>query len=401
VRAACIAAYPEPLASRDEPPSGASRPRPDARGRFGESAPATPIAKGVASASVSDDAGRAEASELAQRIEASFRQAHVVVQMKPPLVGARIVSFEISAPRGRIRKVDSAAEDVEHRLASEHDVTAVYRRHGGIRTFEVARRTARKVTLGPLLHAKSAWLAEQPGRFVLGENIRGEAVVGDFSDHVSCHMLVGGSAGSGKSVLLRAIATSLVYFHPPSAIQLTLVDPKRVTFGGAFKSQIGAHLAQPVCHDTEATITVLERLVEEMEERYAIFQDASVEDCQAYNEQAAPNDRLPRHVVIVDEFADLTVDKASREPFFEAVRRLGNMARAAGIHLVLATQRPDAKTVPGTVRTNLSAKVALRVPNQTSSRIILDQGGAEKLLGNGDLLADLGHGLVRAQGAMA
>lgn len=400
VRAACVAAYPEPLACRDEPPSGASRPRPDPLGRFQPldlAPPTVPTQPGA----TEDDAGVAEARELAKHIEVAFRQAHVAVQMKPPTIGPRFVTFEVTAPRGRIRKVDGAAEDVEHHLASEQGVTAIYRRQGGIRTFEVARRTPRRVTLAPLLQAKREWLAERPGRFVLGEDARGRPVVGDFGDHVSCHMLVGGSAGSGKSVLLRAIATSLVYFHPPSSVRLTLVDPKRVTFGGEFKSRIAAHLAEPVCHDTEATLQVLERLVEEMEERYALFEAAQVEDCQAYNEQASAAEQLARHVVIVDEFADLTVDKALSAAFFQSVVRLGNMARAAGIHLVLATQRPDAKTVPGKVRTNLSAKVALRVPNQTSSRIILDQGGAEKLLGHGDFLADLGHGLIRAQGAMA
>ena len=398
VRAACVAAYPEPLASRDEPPSGATRPRPDP---FGRVQPVEAPPPSVTAGATHDEAGADEARELAKHIEAAFRQAHVVVQMKPPTIGPRLVTFEISAPRGRIRKVDAAAEDVEHHLASDHEVTAVYRRRGGIRTFEVARRTPRRVTLAPLLHAKRDWLSERPGRFVLGEDARGRPVVGDFGDHVSCHMLVGGSAGSGKSVLLRAIATSLVYFHPPSSIRLTLVDPKRVTFGGELKSRLAAHLAEPVCYDTEGTLQVLERLAEEMDERYGLFEAAQVEDCETFNEQAAPGDRLARHVVIVDEFADLTVDKALREAFFAAVRRLGNMARAAGIHLVLATQRPDAKTVPGMVRTNLSAKVALRVPNQVSSRIILDQGGAETLLGNGDLLADLGHGLIRAQGAMA
>jgi len=136
-----------------------------------------------------------------------------------------------------------------------------------------------------------------------------------------------------------------------------------------------------------------------MEARYRRFEARGAEDIDDYNESA--DEPLPRRVVVVDEFQDLLADKAIRGAFLDGVKRLGAKARAAGIHLVLATQRPDRNTVPGEIKANLGGKIALRVQAMVNSRIILDQGGAEKLLGKGDLLADLGHGIVRAQAPLA
>ena len=121
---------------------------------------------------------------------------------------------------------------------------------------------------------------------------------------------------------------------------------------------------------------------------------------RAGRREAAEKDRLERKVVVIDEFQDLTAEKANAKPFFDGVKRLGAKARGAGVHLILATQRPDKDVVPPLLKTNLGGKIALRVASQVNSRIILDEGGAERLLGKGDLLANLGHGLVRAQAPM-
>jgi S-DNA-T family DNA segregation ATPase FtsK/SpoIIIE len=223
-------------------------------------------------------------------------------------------------------------------------------------------------------------------------------IAGDLADGSSCHLLVAGQTGSGKSVLLRALVVGLCHFHPPAAIRFTLVDPKRVTFGG-LAAGIGAHLAGPVVYDVEVLLSELDALVAEMEERYTLFEQRKVQSIDDYNDVApAP---LPRRVVVVDEFQDLIASKATRQPFLDSVKRLGAMARAAGIHLVLATQRPDRTTVPGEIKANLGGRIALRVQEVVNSRIILDQGGAEELLGKGDFYADLGHGLVRGQAPMA
>src|SRR5690606_41033363 len=184
-------------------------------------------------------------------------------------------------------------------------------------------------------------------------------------------------------------------------IRFTLIDPKRVTFvGAAFRAAVSAHLEGPIRFDIEEVLPVIRELVDMMEERYRLFERAQVIDLDEYNEQAAAPERLERRVLVIDEFQDLVTDKAAAKEFFAGIKRLGAKARAAGVHLVLATQRPDKDTVPPVVKANLGARIALQVSSQPNSRIILDQVGAERLLGKGDLLANLGKGVVRAQGPL-
>jgi S-DNA-T family DNA segregation ATPase FtsK/SpoIIIE len=397
VRAACIEEYPQPLACRDEPPSSATRPRPDALGRIVEARRSRAVDLGIAAPG--DEAGREEAARVAGLVVEGFRRQHVAVEAEPPVVGARLLRVELRAVRGAVRALDRTVEDVRHWLRTEHGVDAHFVREGGMRAVDVARRVPRRVGLSALLQREAAWLAERPGRFVLGETLRGEVFRGDFSDPVSCHLLIGGSSGSGKSVLLKALAASLVHVHQPSRLRLTLVDPKRVTFG-SMRAALGTHLAQPVISDVEEAVALVERLVDEMNERYRLFEEAGVEDLDHFDQEGPAQARPCRHVVLIDEFADLLADRRLAGPFLDGIVRLGAKARAAGIHLVLATQRPDAKTVPGPLKTNLVGKIALRVPNAVASRVILGRAGAEALLGNGDMLADLGHGAVRVQGAI-
>ena len=147
----------------------------------------------------------------------------------------------------------------------------------------------------------------------------------------------------------------------------------------------------------EHALGIVRDLIDEMESRYELLEKHAVQDLAELNE-SLPSDRsLPRHVVIFDEFADLLVDKSTKEEFIAGVARLGAKARAAGIHLALATQRPSKQVVPGRLSDNLPGRVALRVPDGTASRIILNRTGAEQLLGKGDLLAELGGGPIRAQ----
>jgi S-DNA-T family DNA segregation ATPase FtsK/SpoIIIE len=390
VRAASAETYPARLDPRDLPPAGATRPRPDPAGGLDVAPPANP---GVLEPA--DAEGQLEADALEKQIVAELRRQGVTVQVAKKRAGPTLIRLEVMVSRARVANLDRVAPDVEHHLA-ERGVR--YDREGPKRAFYAPRRSPRPVDLAALLARKASYLRARPGRFLVGEGIDGEIVAGDLSDGSTCHLLVGGQTGSGKSVLLRALVSSLCHYHSPEAIRFTLVDPKRVTFG-PFAAAIAAHLEGPVCHDAEALLPELDDLVTEMEDRYARFDQAKVEDLDAYNEVAS--ERLPRRVIVVDEFADLLSDKGSQRAFLEAVKRLGQKARAAGIHLVCATQRPDAKTVPGEIKANLNGKIALKVQAAVNSRIILDQAGAEKLLGKGDLLADLGHGVVRAQAPLA
>jgi DNA segregation ATPase FtsK/SpoIIIE-like protein len=178
-----------------------------------------------------------------------------------------------------------------------------------------------------------------------------------------------------------------------------VVNPVTFTAGG-FLSGLAAHLDGPVLYGLDDALPTLERYAEVMEERYAALERAKFADLHEFNESAAPEGRLARHVILIDEFQDLTIEKKVAERFNAVVGRLGAKARAAGVHLVLATQRPDRTTVPPGLKANLGGKVALRVASAVNSRVILDAAGAEALVGKGDLLADLARGLVRGQGAV-
>jgi S-DNA-T family DNA segregation ATPase FtsK/SpoIIIE len=405
---ACADAYSDRVAPRDDPPAGAIRPRLDAAGGIVAPADAVPrtaardMTKAPAGAVLGgdDDAeGRRQADALRDTILDELKKQGIHAACpRPPVVGPTLFEVEITRPRGSVRQLDQLAEDVRHRLASRDGTEASYEQRSGRRIFVVRRPVPRPVLLSPLLVQDREYLAEQPGRFVLGQRPTGDVLHGDLADSGTPHLLVGGTTGSGKSVLLRSIVASLVHYHAPSAIRFLLVDPKRVTFHlPAFQAAVAAHLEGPIGYETEDALAVIERLIEVMNERYALFETAKVSDLREYNDTASPNARLERKILVMDEFQDLASDKATAKPFFDGVKRLGAKARAAGVHLVLATQRPDKDVVPPLLKTNLGGKVALRVATQTNSRIILDEAGAERLLGKGDLLANLGHGLVRAQ----
>lgn len=389
----CGETYPERLPVRDDPPVAATRPRPAASASALDAAPLPMAAHG------SDEQGRQEAESLRDRIlEELKKQGATAVCPRPPIVGPTLYLIEVSRPRGPVSQLDRAAEDVRHRLAAEADLDVNYEKQGGHRLFVVKRPKPRRVLLGPLLEQKRDWLLQRPGRFVVGQQPDGEVLCADLSDSSTPHLLVAGQSGSGKSVLLQSIVAALLQFHAPDAIRFVLVDPKRVTFNGAsFRSAVAAHLEGPIRAGLEDTLPVIEQLVDVMEERYKLFESAQVMDIEEFNEQAIAADRLNRRVLVIDEFQDLFTDKASSQAFFAGIRRLGAKARAAGVHLILATQRPDRETVPPIIKSNLGGKIALQVASQTNSRIILDQNGAERLLGKGDLLASLGRGVIRAQ----
>jgi S-DNA-T family DNA segregation ATPase FtsK/SpoIIIE len=389
----CAASYPERLPVRDDPPVAATRPRPTAStAAIQEAAPLPQLGAG-------DQEGLHEAEQLRDRILTELKkQGASAVCPRPPVVGPTLYLIEVARPRGPVSQLDRAAEDVRHRLAAEADIDASYEKQGGHRRFVLKRPQARSVFLGPLLEQKRDWLSRRAGRLIVGQQPDGEILGADLSDASTPHLLVAGQSGSGKSVLLQAMVASLLQYHGPEAIRFVLVDPKRVTFNGAaFRSAIGAHLEGPIRAELADTLPALEQLVEVMEERYRLFESAGVMDVEEFNEQAEPAEKLNRRVLVIDEFQDLFTDKSGSQDFFARIRRLGAKARAAGVHLILATQRPDRDTVPPVIKANLTGKIALQVASQTNSRIVLDQGGAERLLGKGDLLASLGRGIVRAQ----
>lgn len=232
---------------------------------------------------------------------------------------------------------------------------------------------------------------ERPLAFPLGVGIDGQPLIADFSDANMCHLLVAGTSGSGKSEFLKCLVASLMVKHPPGALRLSVIDPKVLTFG-ALKGS--GHLVGPVLTQIDEAIACLDAAVTEMDARYARLAREGFENLA----QRGPKEDMPFRVILFDEFADLILaGKQQREHFENLVARLAQKGRAAGLHLVLATQRPDSKIVTGLIKSNLPLKVCLRVVNSTNSQIVLDEPGAESLLGRGDLLCQRGRGLERAQ----
>jgi DNA segregation ATPase FtsK/SpoIIIE-like protein len=239
---------------------------------------------------------------------------------------------------------------------------------------------------------------QAPVKIAIGVDLDGKLVEADLSDANTCHFLVGGTTGSGKSEFLRSLLLSLLYRHSPQQLKIALVDPKRVTFPEF--EQI-PWLYSPIVKDSEDAIALMENLVAEMERRYQRFELAGCSHLDAYNQQNNPP--LPRLVCIFDEYADFMTEKDIRNALELSIKRLGSMARAAGIHLIIATQRPEAKVVTPIIRSNLPGRVALRTASEADSEIILGgkQSEAAYLLGKGDLLYQVGAKLQRLQSLFA
>lgn len=236
--------------------------------------------------------------------------------------------------------------------------------------------------------------ANTPVKIAVGIGIDGNLLEADLSDPNTCHFLVGGTTGSGKSEFLRSLLLSLLYRHSPQHLKIALVDPKRVTFPEF--EQI-PWLYSPVVKDSDRAIELMEELLIEMESRYQKFEKAKCKDLTDYNHKSSPP--LPRIVCIFDEYADFMAEKEIRTALEQSIKRLGAMARAAGIHLIIATQRPEAGIVTPIIRSNLPGRIALRTSSEADSKIVLGgtQTAAAYLLGKGDLLYQVGSQLHRLQ----
>ena len=235
-------------------------------------------------------------------------------------------------------------------------------------------------------------------KVAIGVNLEGKLIEADLSDPNTCHFLVGGTTGSGKSEFLRSQLLSLLIRYSPEQLKIALVDPKRVTFPEFEKMR---WLYSSVVKDSEGAIELMDKLVGEMEFRYQRFEKTGCADLGTYNQVS--HKPLPRIVCIFDEYADFMAEKESRSALEQSIKRLGAMARAAGIHLIIATQRPEARVVTPIIRSNLPGRIALRTASEADSMIVLGgkKTAAAYLLGKGDLLYQVGAKLHRLQSLYA
>lgn len=311
------------------------------------------------------------------------------------ITGPRFIRYKIKPKLEQgvtVKKLVSQAENLQVALSLQ---TAPFiQPQAGYVSIDIPRKIRIPLTL------REVWEKGQRNRpssrvaFPIGMAIDGSVVWANLSDPTMTSILVGGTSRSGKSVFLRAATIGLALNAKPEAVQLTLIDPKRVNFTDLTALP---HLSGPILMEPELAIGKLNELVDLMEERYRLFEKKKVPDINAYNQIA----RLLGHqVVIIDEYADLMLDKDTQLQLESTVRRLGQKGRAAGIHLILATQRPDARVVTPIIKANLQLRVAFKVTTAVNSNIILDTTGAEYLTGHGDLLIGGSVPLQRLQGPL-
>lgn len=292
--------------------------------------------------------------------------------------GPAVTRFEVIPPPGvKVSKIVNLADDMALALAATGvRIEAPIPGKSAI-GIEVPNEDISTVLLREVLESTAFQHARSPLTVALGKDIAGQPMVAALDGMP--HLLVAGATGSGKSVLINVLISSLLFRAGPDLLRLLLIDPKVVELNGYNGIP---HLLTPVVTDPKKASQALRWAVREMERRYQLFAQGGVRDIARYNQSGA--ERLPYIVIVIDELADLMM--VAPVEVEESIARLAQMARAAGLHLVVATQRPSVDVITGTIKANIPSRIAFAVSSQIDSRTILDQAGAEKLLGRGDML---------------
>jgi S-DNA-T family DNA segregation ATPase FtsK/SpoIIIE len=326
-----------------------------------------------------DKADAGDVNANAQTIRDTFANFSIDVEMEGANVGPRVTQYTLKPPTGvKLTKITAlennlALDLAAHAIRMEAPIPG--KRAVGI---EVPNVKAAIVRMSSILQSREWAELQGPLAFAIGKDITGKPMVADLAKMP--HLLVAGQTGSGKSVMINDILTSLLYRNSPSDLKLILVDPKQVELTPYNDIP---HLLTPVINEPEKCISALKWAVAEMERRLRTMAEVGKRNISEYN-NLKKEEGMPYIVIVIDELADLMM-MAARD--VEAlIVRLAQKARAAGIHLVLATQRPSVDVITGLIKANVPARIAFTVASQVDSRTIIDQMGAEKLLGQGDML---------------
>ena len=317
----------------------------------------------------------------ARLLEETLKSFGVSAKVNQVSRGPVITRYELQpAPGVKVSRIVSLSDDIALNLAAPGvRIEAPIPGKAAI-GIEVPNKNVAPVLIREVLESDSFFNHPSKLAFALGKDIAGKNIIADIAKMP--HMLIAGATGSGKSVCINSLIVSILYKATPDEVRLIMIDPKVVelnTYNGI------PHLMIPVVTDPKKAAGALNWAVQEMVSRYRKFADKGVRDIGTYNERlSAEETRLPQIVVIIDELSDLMM--VAPGDVEDAICRLAQMARAAGIHLVIATQRPSVDVITGVIKANIPSRIAFAVSSQTDSRTILDMGGAEKLLGRGDML---------------
>ena len=333
---------------------------------------------------------RDELAQTAAKLQEVFQTFGVNVKITNVTCGPSVTRFELTPEMGvKVSRILSLQDDIQLNLAaSDIRIEAPIPGKAAI-GIEVPNKTASSVLLRELLESEPFEKASSKISFAVGKDIGGKIIVGDIAKMP--HLLIAGSTGSGKSVFINTLIMSILYKARPDEVRLIMVDPKVVelsVYNGI------PHLLIPVVTDPKKAAGALNWAVAEMMNRYQKFAETGVRDLKGYNRRVETigddvpaedrPEKMPQIVIIVDELADLMMVASAEVE--DAICRLAQLARAAGIHLVIATQRPSVDVITGLIKANMPSRIAFAVSSGVDSRTILDQNGAEKLLGNGDML---------------
>ena len=321
--------------------------------------------------------------DTASKLQRTLYSFGVSAKVENVSVGPTITRYELKPAEGvRVNKIANLSDDIALSLAAESiriEAPIPGKQAVGI---EIPNKEKEMVALRDIIDSKEFRDAKSKLTFALGKDAAGELVTTDIAKMP--HVLIAGSTGSGKSVCINTLITSIIYKAKPSEVKLVMVDPKVVEL--SIYNGI-PHLLIPVVTDPKKAAGALAWAVQEMENRYHLFAEKNVREIEGYNqalEKEGLDEKLPQIVIIIDELADLMMVAA--KDVEEAICRLAQKARAAGMHLVIATQRPSVDVITGLIKANIPSRIAFAVSSQVDSRTILDMAGAEKLLGKGDML---------------
>ncbi len=324
----------------------------------------------------------------ARKLEKTFASFGVKAKVTKVHLGPAVTKYEVYPDVGvKVSKIVNLSDDLALALAAKDiRIEAPIPGKSAI-GIEVPNNEVAMVSLREVLDTKQAEKPDAKLLIGLGRDISGDSVVAELNKMP--HLLVAGATGSGKSVCINGIITSILVRAKPHEVKMMMIDPKMVElnmYNGV------PHLLAPVVTDPKKASQALKKVVNEMERRYELFSHTGTRNIEGYNDyikrhnqdEEAKQPSLPYIVVIVDELADLMMVASSDVE--DCITRLAQMARAAGIHLIIATQRPSVDVITGVIKANIPSRIAFSVSSQTDSRTILDMGGAEKLLGRGDML---------------
>ncbi|UXR79121.1 DNA translocase FtsK [Staphylococcus sp. IVB6227] len=333
-------------------------------------------------------------AEKKQELNDAFYYFNVPAEVVNVIEGPSVTRFELSVEKGvKVSRITALQDDIKMALAAKDIRIEAPIPGTSLVGIEVPNQNPMKVNLRAIIESESFKNASSKLTVAMGNRINNEPLLMDIAK--TPHALIAGATGSGKSVSINSILISLLYRNHPEELKLLLIDPKMVELAPYNDLP---HLVAPVITDVKVATQSLKWAVDEMERRYKLFAQTHVRNITAFNKKVSYDQRIPKIVIVIDELADLMM--MAPQEVEQSIARLAQKARACGIHMLVATQRPSVNVITGLIKANIPTRIAFMVSSSVDSRTILDSGGAERLLGYGDMLY-LGGGMnkpIRVQG---